>query len=177
MWLWAHITMQRRGRDQVAGEHKAVLELANAMQTQTKGDEGNAAELTESELQHRIAEDRGGAISYEASLLSAGDGDRGWVVAQYLKREKWWLAVLVASCAGSITIGVVGLLPYNCHRGAIGGSHSLHQRRDDTEEQRDYFVVVFLGIVRRASDHCDSCAGVHNIGRRWVFEIWNVGWL
>jgi hypothetical protein len=177
MWLCAHITMQRRGRDQVAGGHKAVLELANAMQAQTKGNEGNAAELAESGLQHRIAEDRGGAISYEVSLLSAGDGDHEWVVAVYLEREKWWLAVLIASCAGSITLGAIGLLPYAIF--IVGLSVALILSISVGTTQRSKGIILWwsfwvLCVVPQTIAFLRWCSQ-HRAAM--VFEIYNVGWL
>lgn len=116
MWLRAHITMQKRGRHQVAGEHKAVVELAAAMQSQLNSDKSHstdlAANLTEEQYERHIAETRGGTISYKVSLLSTGEGDCGWGVKEYLNKEKWWLAILVAFAVGSIVAGVYGLLPY-----------------------------------------------------------------
>jgi hypothetical protein len=120
MWLSAHITMKQRGRKQVAGEYKAILELANAMQIQLLSHSGSSekttANMSESELRRRIAKDiRGGAISYETPLLSNGEdgcGNAGrGAVTVYLKRETWWLVALVVSVVTSIIVGVYYLLP------------------------------------------------------------------
>ncbi|KAH7092084.1 hypothetical protein FB567DRAFT_625156 [Paraphoma chrysanthemicola] len=116
MWLRAHITMQNRGRDQVAGEHKSIVELAAAMQSRLRNEKGDGAgittELSEEHFKQHIAENQGGAISYEVSLLSTGAGDCGWGVKEYLKKEGWWLAALLVFSAGSIAAGVFGLLPF-----------------------------------------------------------------
>jgi hypothetical protein len=120
MWLSAHNTMKRRDRDQVAGEYKAVLELANAMQNQLLKHSGSTekdpANMPESELYRRITQDlHGGAISYKTPLLSNegdGRGDAGWRdVTAYLGREVGWLAALVVSATASIIVGVYLLLP------------------------------------------------------------------
>ncbi|KAH7068137.1 hypothetical protein BKA63DRAFT_521202 [Paraphoma chrysanthemicola] len=116
MWLRAHITMQNRGRDQVAGEHKSIVELAAAMQSRFRSEKGDSAgittELTEEHFKQHIAENQGGAISYEVSLLSTGAGDCGWGVKEYVKKEGWWLAALLVSSVGSIVAGVYQTLPF-----------------------------------------------------------------
>jgi hypothetical protein len=116
MWLSSEITMKQRGRKHVAGEHKALLELANAMQDQlamtTGSDVHGTANLSESELRRRIAADLdGGSISYSAPLLSNSGGNTEWGMVSYLKKEAWWLVALTIFCSASIAGGIYGLMP------------------------------------------------------------------
>jgi uncharacterized protein (DUF2062 family) len=117
MWLSADETMTRRCRNQVAGEYTAVLELANAMQSQLRAisnssSETDTANMAESELRHRIVQDlRGGAISYKAPLLSSEGSNRSKVGWEYVKVNIWWLVALVMSAAASMTMGVFGGFP------------------------------------------------------------------
>jgi hypothetical protein len=95
------MTMTARGRNDVAGEYKAVLELANAVTTQlleaSKLSSTEILSLSESALRRRFKEDlNGGAIAYEAPLLEDKEpGLRFWML-----QEKWWIAAIVASLAG-----------------------------------------------------------------------------
>jgi hypothetical protein len=120
MWLSAHSTMKRQGGKQVAGEFKAILELANAMQSQLISHRGNSEDdiitLSESELRRRVVQDlRGGAISYktpQSSQVEHNCGDAGWeAVAAFLDRDVGWLTALVVSACASIVVGVCDLLP------------------------------------------------------------------
>jgi hypothetical protein len=116
MWLSSEITMKQRGRKHVAGEYKALLELANAMQTQlvtaSCRDAHDAANLSESELRRRIAADlNGGSISYATPLLSNNGGNIEWGIVSYLKKKGWWLVALIIFCTASIVGGVYNIMP------------------------------------------------------------------
>lgn len=107
MWLHSHLLMKKRGRNLLAGEHKAVLELADAMRAQIEehGQEtlGHSATLTEFELRRRITKDlNGGAISYKTSVILDGHDGRGdfnWGFKSWLKKEMWWLIAFLLSLA------------------------------------------------------------------------------
>ncbi|KAF1843327.1 uncharacterized protein K460DRAFT_253464, partial [Cucurbitaria berberidis CBS 394.84] len=73
--LRSHIIMNRRERNDVAGEYKTVLELAHAMQTQLAKSNSRTEDIkdfltmTEKDLHHYfIAGLHGGTISYQAPL-------------------------------------------------------------------------------------------------------------
>jgi hypothetical protein len=74
LWLRSTMIMKTRGRKEVAGAHKAVLELADAMRTHLLDDgvQGDGlSTLTETKLRRRITKDlRGGSISYATPLLA-----------------------------------------------------------------------------------------------------------
>ncbi|KAJ4375005.1 hypothetical protein N0V83_002084 [Neocucurbitaria cava] len=107
LWLRSHIIMKKRDRQDVAGETKAVFELADAMRLQLEEhgvEEGfKISTLPESRLRRRIAKDlRGGTISYKTSLLQSGkdgEGDSGWGFKAWVKREKYWLAAFFVAIA------------------------------------------------------------------------------
>ncbi|KAF1848597.1 uncharacterized protein K460DRAFT_334887 [Cucurbitaria berberidis CBS 394.84] len=113
IWLRSHIIMKKRGLQDVAGEFKAVFELADAMRSRLEEygkEEGvDLSTLPEFKLRHRITKDlRGGAISYETSLLSTGEdgkGDSGWGFKLWVKREKWWLTTFLVFF-GAIMAGI-----------------------------------------------------------------------
>ncbi|KAL6157539.1 hypothetical protein ACJQWK_06625 [Exserohilum turcicum] len=131
MWLSAHSTMKRRGRTHVAGDHVAVLELADAMRSQgvhdthtdtyegkAKGDVTTTASttsvqttpaFTEEALRHRVTvELRGGSISYAAPLLSHGEAAREWGgVPTWLNRHKWSILGMLVCIGASVTSAVM----------------------------------------------------------------------
>ena len=122
MWLRSHSIMKRRGRTDVAGEHKAILELAHAMQQQhaglappTKEQQEDSASttaipVTEATLHHRVTKElRGGSIAYAAPLLANGDTADTWTLRAWIKSHKWSLAGMLPACALS---GLSGLFIY-----------------------------------------------------------------
>jgi hypothetical protein len=121
MWLYSHVTMRRRGRDHVAGEYKAILELADEMRRQLDSGDSNdsiyATNVKESELYRRITKDlRGGAISYNAPLLpdqDYQDEEGSWIEdpVSFVEREILWISALVLSTLTSILAGVIAFLP------------------------------------------------------------------
>lgn len=112
MWVRAHNTMQKRGRETVAGEYKAIIELADAMQEGlTRLDEKTdfLKTLEESSLRRRIDKDmHGGSIAYTTPLLANGEhgsGDSEWGILDFLKKEGWWIFFFVGFAVTSIVLG------------------------------------------------------------------------
>jgi hypothetical protein len=107
MWTQSYITMKNRGRKDVAGEYKAVLELADALNTtlvqNMDSSPQNTLNLTESTIRRRITKDlHGGSIAYETPLLAGGEngeGDHREELRKWLKKEAWWILVIVVSLA------------------------------------------------------------------------------
>ena len=103
MYTTSKFTRLQRGRPDVAGEYKAVFELADAMQEQLVQQETEDAKavqhITESALRKRITKDlRGGAIAYDSALLSVNDARaKEWAFQAWTKREAWWLLALAVS--------------------------------------------------------------------------------
>lgn len=120
MWASAKVTMKQRGRQDVAGEYKAVFELADAMHDQLSSvateEAQDARQMKESTLRQRITKDlRGGAVAYDTALLSKQEGvieDNEWTLKAWARRELWWLIALVASividvvCIRAFVIGL-----------------------------------------------------------------------
>ena len=98
MWLKTSLIMRQRGRNEVAGEYKAVLELAAAMHHQfAKGQEDPLA-FTERELSQRIKKRlNGGTIAYGVPITHDKFSFRKDSI-DWIKREKWWLAAALVSC-------------------------------------------------------------------------------
>lgn len=100
LWLRAHFTQKLRGRDpsQNSGEHKAVLELAEAMTQELSIQHINPSLLVEKKINDRVNnEHRGGAISYVLTYPVPQTYSFRKGTANWLKREKWWLAWTVVS--------------------------------------------------------------------------------
>lgn len=110
LWLRAHFTQKLRGREscQTSGEHKAVLELAVAMQQELDIQQVNVSLLIERQLDDRVDKElKGGAMSYapaypELKTYSFRKGTKNW-----FKREKWWFALIVVSSLLSSTLWMV----------------------------------------------------------------------
>lgn len=104
MYTTSKFTRLQRGRTDVAGEYKAVFELADAMREQIVQQETEDAKdvllITESALRKRIAKDlRGGAIAYDSMLVSRVDdmSAEKWLFRAWAKREAWWLLAFAVS--------------------------------------------------------------------------------
>jgi hypothetical protein len=120
MWLRAYMIMKRRGRgkEDVAGEHKAVFELAAAMREQmnepTKEEGDDASTFTEAKLRRRITKDlRGGSISYTAPLLPNGESSEEMSVRAWIKSYKLSILAMVA-CVAAMVFDVLYLLEMSC---------------------------------------------------------------
>jgi hypothetical protein len=111
MWIQAHTTMKQRGRTHVAGEYKAVLELAHAITTQLH-DAGHSSaketlDLSESELRRRFKKDLDdGSIAYEAPLMPGGQH----AFKVLLLAEIWWLTAILVVLGGFFSMCL--LMPY-----------------------------------------------------------------
>lgn len=99
MWIRSHKILRERGRKEVAGEHKAIFELAEAMRTQLislgKDNVEDVPALGELDLRCRITKDlHGGSISYDypqPPIRSIKDNiSAGWRTKLKAKKEKWW---------------------------------------------------------------------------------------
>src|SRR4051794_35158684 len=104
MWLISHFTMKRRGRKEVAGENKAILELSDAMRKHLseyiKEEGEHSSTITESVLSHCIKKDlRGGSISYSAPLLPNGESTEKWIFLNWMKTHKWSIAAMCGFAA------------------------------------------------------------------------------
>lgn len=102
MWLRAYIIMKKRGRgrEDVAGEHKAVFELAAAMREQirepAKEEGGDVSTFTEANLRRRITKDlRGGSISYTTPLLPNGEIGQDWETKALMKSHKLSIMAMI----------------------------------------------------------------------------------
>jgi hypothetical protein len=120
LWIWtigivimyttSKFTRLQRGRPDVAGEYKAVFELADAMHTQLiqltkeEGTSDDVRSITESTLRQRIKSDlRGGTIAYDTNILldkadQPGDANN-WTFKAWVMREMWWLLALAVAVA------------------------------------------------------------------------------
>lgn len=106
MWLRAHFTMRLRGRIEVAGEHKAIILLADAMREQLQKEKAEDISLLKEEnLEYMVNKDaRGGRICFEPPILkgqkySFRRGTWGW-----FKKQRWWcLTFLVFSVIMSVS--------------------------------------------------------------------------
>jgi hypothetical protein len=118
IYLYTHFTMLKRGNDQVIGEHKAIFELANAMQAQLEQEskESDVSVLTEKQLRYRLTKNlNGGSISFKTTVLLGNttntDEDNPINThtplrfKTWLKKEKWWFISTVLS------FGVVIFMP------------------------------------------------------------------
>jgi hypothetical protein len=103
IYLHSHFTMLKRGNDQVIGEHKAIFELANAMQTQLEQEskEIDMSVLTEKQLRHRLTKNlNGGSISFKTTVSlgnTTNTNEDNHInihtplrFKTWLKKEKWW---------------------------------------------------------------------------------------
>jgi hypothetical protein len=100
IWLRTHFTMALRQRhpDDISGEHRAIIELAAAMQMELDIHDVHPSMLREKQLREQVNEQlKGGAISYAYSkadlpTYSFKNGLRSW-----FKREKWWFSAIFAT--------------------------------------------------------------------------------
>jgi hypothetical protein len=126
MCLGSRTVMKRGGRTEVAGEYKAIFELADSMRTQIQAYEKEHGDdfpaVTESSLRYRVNKDlRGGSMSYTTPLLpngKDGQGDAEWSFRAWMKRKKMSILALMVcflglGLGGYITV-LAAPLPLEC---------------------------------------------------------------
>jgi hypothetical protein len=114
MWFQSQSTMQKRGREIVAGPQKAVVELASVMTKELDVDSVTLLFLTEDDMKKRIAAVRGGSISYESFLLTETES-RGKDLKRWLRREIWWLLATTVFVGLTCTIWLAPTYYYAPH--------------------------------------------------------------
>jgi hypothetical protein len=90
LWLKAHLALRIHGEPQIAGEYKAVIELAAAMNNEFSKHDENLEFLRERQIKGKIMHMiNGGTIRYDSpspdKSFSFWDGFKHWA-----KRDKWW---------------------------------------------------------------------------------------
>ena len=131
--------MKRRGRKDVAGENKAILELSNAMKKQLseyiKEEGEDNSSITESVLSDRIKKDlRGGSISYSVPLLPNGESTEKWSFFNWLKTHKWSISMM---CGFVSTTAVCAVLV------TFVGFYIVTL-------PLDFFIALYMGSTRRS---------------------------
>lgn len=95
MWLDAHSAMEISGRTDVAGEYKAILELAEPLMEELGRENVIFHMLTESQIQNQVKNRlKGGQIAYKPPLRYNGL-DFGKGIAEWLRKEKWWFSLVL----------------------------------------------------------------------------------
>lgn len=97
IWLRTHFTMALRQRhpDDISGEHRAVIELADAMQRELDIHDVHPSLLRERELREQVNEQlKGGAISYAYAKANVPTYHMWKAFKSWLKKEKWWFGAI-----------------------------------------------------------------------------------
>jgi hypothetical protein len=131
LWIQAYVLMENSGRTDVAGSYKAVLELAESMNTQLlepiETDHKVLLDLPETTLSHRITERlHGGSIGYSSPLLISRVKSRGTKrreVFRLVKQNIWWVLVTLASL--SFSVWTLAEVPYLFSWTVVGLASSL----------------------------------------------------
>jgi hypothetical protein len=99
LWSRAKVTMHERGRQglMIAGEHKAVIELADAMRKELSTKSIDLKLLSDTEIAKRINDVNGGRVLYSSSLCIQPARRMGF--KEWLKREQWWLIATIICIA------------------------------------------------------------------------------
>jgi hypothetical protein len=96
IWLQAQLTLNHLGQDQVAGEYKAILEMAGAMQDQLIERTSDPTQLSEKEIRHHIhVERKGGSIPTRLIILKEKYFMRKGFVRWCRGTDKWWVLSLI----------------------------------------------------------------------------------
>jgi len=146
--------MKRRGRGKadVAGEHKAVFELAAAMREQisepAKEEGGDVSAFTEANLRRRITKDlRGGSISYTTPLLPNGESGQEWDAIPWIKSHKLSIIAMVA-CIVAMALSAVYLLRTTMFLLPLPGVLALALYIGSTGKSRIVlFVYIYLIVT------------------------------
>ncbi|KAG9186051.1 hypothetical protein G6011_02607 [Alternaria panax] len=154
MWVRAYMVMKKRGRgkEEVAGEHKAVFELAAAMREQmdepAKEEAVDLSALTEAKLRRRITKDlRGGSISYTTPLLPNGESGEEWKIKVWLESHKLSIIAMVA-CVAAMMFNAFVLLPRTMVLLPLPGEFALALYIGSTRGSRIVlFVWIFLLVT------------------------------
>lgn len=98
MWIYTHYTLLLRNRlsEEVSGEHRAVLELAAAMQYELDIADIDVSLLREKQLDERIKKEiRGGTVAYAYPKSSMETHSIRKGIKQWWKKDKWWFTAFL----------------------------------------------------------------------------------
>ncbi|KAF2676643.1 hypothetical protein K458DRAFT_379709 [Lentithecium fluviatile CBS 122367] len=93
MWAVTRMTMRKRGRRAIAGEHKATLELAASMNKELFIENADLQSLSEQDIKERITNVAGGNIAYSLFILNERT-PLNVEIRAWFKRERWWLCAI-----------------------------------------------------------------------------------
>lgn len=150
MSLRTHFIMARRQRhpDDISGEHRAVIELAAAMQMELDILDVNPSMLREKQLQEQVNEQlKGGAISYAYSQAALSTYSIRKGLKSWFKKEKWWFCAICLTSVLSSTLWLVpgGILLCLWTIGPIGGQ-CLAFCIGTTKGSR-MLIILFCGLL------------------------------
>ncbi|KAH7138665.1 hypothetical protein B0J11DRAFT_588081 [Dendryphion nanum] len=100
MWFRTHHIMKVLNRDRrdISGEHRAVIELAAAMQCELEILDTNPFILTEEQPSKKIKKElKGGAILYAYSVVRPRAYSIRASMQAWFEREKWWFLAIFAT--------------------------------------------------------------------------------
>jgi hypothetical protein len=106
MWLKGHMDLrQQGGKEEVPARYRAVIELATALNDGLQGIGEEPHSLTNRQLKVCIAKQlRGGTVAVGPPLLTTRYSFRKGVW-RWIKGERWWLALAIASSLILATAG------------------------------------------------------------------------
>ncbi|USP80363.1 hypothetical protein yc1106_07637 [Curvularia clavata] len=111
MWLYTHYTLLLHSRlsEEVSGTHRAVLELAAAMQSELDLADLDVSLLREKQLDERIRKEiRGGTVNYANSEEKRGMYSIRRGLREWWRRDKWWFVAIFCMTVLCSTLWMAG---------------------------------------------------------------------
>ncbi|CAI6339096.1 unnamed protein product [Periconia digitata] len=103
MYMHAKHTMRSRNRTAIDGEHKAIINLAIAMNQELSPDP--LSTKTEDEIKELVRDVHGGSISYSTSIPFEHQSKRRRFM-EWIRNRKWFLAWI------AVKLVILGLFPF-----------------------------------------------------------------
>ncbi|KAF1996169.1 hypothetical protein P154DRAFT_323396 [Amniculicola lignicola CBS 123094] len=115
MCLRTHLTMRLRERHpgNISGEHRSVLELAEAMRYELDLQDVDVSATREKQLNEQVNKNlKGGAISYSCSAAKPRTYSIRKGLGDWFRREKWWFSAISITSVACSTLWMSGTVAF-----------------------------------------------------------------
>lgn len=150
LWLKANLAMRHHKDAEVAGEFKAVIELASAMNNEFGKHGENPGVLRERQIQTLVKKElHGGTIMYHSPLREDNFRFREGIL-RWIKRDRWWILTFVISLVcmlGSLLSsfeGTTGGFIFGIFSVFVSSGILMARMIGRTKRSRVLILVIFL---------------------------------
>jgi len=103
LWLKAHLALRNHGEPESAGDYKAIIELAAAMNNEFAKHDENVEFLRERQIQGKVKHIMNGGTMWYDSPAQEKEFNFWDEFKEWAKRDKWWWPAYLLSTGSFIT--------------------------------------------------------------------------